>query len=219
MNSKAGSKRILIAIFTVFLSTNTFAAFINTLYGTGLNVYHNALVNSSTDLHYFVKETGAAAQLASNTSQYYPNDNNSQWIWENSNGLPVNVTRSFVTTFDLSDFDYTTAVINGAWGTDNQGVDILVNGTSTGITLPGVLYPNFQQMNNFTISEGFQHGINTLEFVIKDDGVISAFRAQLAGSADIQNVPEPSLFLLFSTGFLSLTFFRIKKIRRYKQLV
>jgi hypothetical protein len=38
------------------------------------------------------------------------------------------------TTFDLTGFNPATAVITGGWSTDNHGVDILINGISTGFT-------------------------------------------------------------------------------------
>ena len=35
------------------------------------------------------------------------------------------------TTFDLTGFDPTTAMISGIWSADDRGIDILINGTST----------------------------------------------------------------------------------------
>lgn len=43
---------------------------------------------------------------------------------------PTKVTRTFRTTFDLTGLDPTTAVINGLWGVDVFGEDMLLNGVS-----------------------------------------------------------------------------------------
>jgi hypothetical protein len=210
--------KVFIALIscTVFMASNASAAIISSVYGTGLDNSHNALALNAYDMHYKVAETGANAQVLSNPyPTYYPNDNNSQWIWQYGNGQPTNVTRSFVTTFDLTGFDYTSAVIQGAWGTDNEGLDILINGKSTGNQLLGAIGANFNTLHNFTISSGFQDGINTLSFIIKDDGYISAFRTKLSGTANIKNVsvPEPSVFSLIIAGFLGLASLRFRKVR------
>ena len=46
---------------------------------------------------------------------------------------------------------------------DNLGLDILLNGVSTGITSPG-----FTSYTPFTITSGFLPGMNTLDFVINN---------------------------------------------------
>jgi hypothetical protein len=62
----------------------------------------------------------------------------------------------------------------GGWATDNTGTDILVNGTSTGITCPG-----FVSLTPFilTATNGLVAGPNTLDFVMNN----------AAGATDVPN--------------------------------
>lgn len=182
---------------------------VNTLFSTGLDAFGNPLAAGSIDPNYFIIESGTNAEILTNVpSSYLPNDVNSQWIWQQSNGQPTNVTRTFRTTFDLTGFDSNTAVINGLWGVDNQGIDILINGISTGNSLLGVLTSNFSQLHSFQIVDGFQSGINTLDFIIQDNGSVSAFRADLSGTASV--VPIPGALWLFLSGLAIVGTYRRK---------
>jgi len=191
------------------------------LYGTGLDDNHVTLAAGSVDTHYTIREVEGidnhAEVLTSPHPYYAANDSASQWIWEKANGLPAGtgdspLIRTFVTTFDLTGYDPSSAVIYGTWGTDNQGVDIRINGVSTGISLPGVIVNNFSDLHAFTISGGFKKGINTLEFVIEDNGSLSAFRTALTCDADARpdRIPELLTMLLFAAGVAGLVFFRKK---------
>jgi hypothetical protein len=141
----------------------------------------------------------SAVVVSSLPGTYAPNTSTSTWVWQQGNGQPVNVTRTFVTTFDLTGVDPDTAVITGAWGTDNQGLAIKLNGVNTGVTpLLGVIVDNFNHLHDFTISSGFVAGLNTLEFVIEDNGSVGAFRADLSGTAF--STPIPAALPLFAGG-------------------
>lgn len=121
------------------------------------------------------------------------------------------MTETFRTTFDLTGFDPTTASIDGLWGTDNVGVDILLNGVSLGISLPGVIVGNFSSLHAFTIASGFQSGVNTLDFVVFGDAPPSAFRAELSGAADTAAaVAEPGGLDLLGIGLVALGLGRLR---------
>lgn len=124
-----------------------------------------------------------------------PNDATSQWIRPNAGFVGVG-NYVYRTTFDLTGLDPSTAVISGRWSTDNNGADILINGQSTGNTT------DFVQFNigwkSFTINGGFQPGINTLDFVVFDSGVITALRVELSGVAAV--VPVAPQAQLLVTG-------------------
>jgi len=172
---------------------------IDTLFSTGLDAFNDPLAPGSIDSNYIVLESGTNAEVLTGLpSTYLPNDVNSQWVWQQSNGQPTNVTLTFRTQFDLTGFDSNTAIINGLWGVDNQGIDILINGVSTGNSLLGVVFSNFDQLNSFVIVDGFLPGINTLDFIVQDNGSVSAFRAELSGTATV--VPIPAALWLFLSG-------------------
>ena len=202
-------KFVLSVIFTTFgLLPFANAATVPTLFGTGLDDSGNPLAPGSIDTHYIVIESASNAVVLNNLRDtYLPNDENSQWIWQQVDGQPTNVTRTFRTTFDLTGFDSNTVVVNGRWGTDNEGVDILINGVSTGISLPGSSLDNFGQLHSFQIVDNFVLGINTLDFIVRDVGNVSAFRAELVGTV----VPIPAAVWLFGSGLLGLVGFARRK--------
>lgn len=188
------------------------AAPIPGLFTTGVSNNSSLLPLGSQDPHYTVIESNTASFAVTYIPpNYMPNNQTSQWIWQNANGQPTNVTRTFRTTFDLTGFDATTALINGTWATDNIGVDILINGISTGQSIP-FYHPTtqltaFQYFTPFTISNGFLPGLNTLDFVVKDQGVIGGFRVgEISGTATVTStsVPEPSSTLVLLAGTLTL---------------
>lgn len=67
---------------------------------------------------------------------------------------------AYRTTFDLTGYDPATAVLLGAWATDNLGTDITLNGVSTGLQNGA----QFATLTPFTLASGFVAGVNTLEF-------------------------------------------------------
>lgn len=194
-------KYVIAGALLAFLasSSGASAAIITGLYTTGVDNANVVLPGGAIDPHYTVLENGNANAVVMSIlpSTYVPNNSTSKWVWQAANGQPTNVTRTFRTTFDLTGYDPSTAVITGLWGTDNAGDDILINGASTGNTSP-----TFTRFTPFTISSGFVSGINTLDFVVRDVGVISGFRvAAISGEADLRDpnvVPEPAGIAIWS---------------------
>lgn len=90
--------------------------------------------------------------------------------------------------------------IGGRWSTDNSGANIFVNGVGTGQSAGG-----FTSWFNFGVNSGFVAGINTLDFLVRDAGVIAGFRVEMTGSGDLAaSVPEPRSIALALLGFALL---------------
>lgn len=157
------------------------------LFNTGVDDLGITLANGASDSHWSILDPMQQAVVINQSSipgTWLPNSSDSRWIWQDAVGQPTNVTRTFRISFDLTGLDETTAQISGRWSVDNTGLDILINGVSTGQTQPG-----FSVWTNFNVNSGFVSGMNTLDFVCRDVGVISGFRAELEGTA---GVPAPA---------------------------
>jgi hypothetical protein len=179
------------------------AASIPGLFATGVDSLGASLSDGASDPHYsIVSPSGAGIVInqANIPSSYVANTSTSRWIWQQADGQPANVTRTFRTTFDLTGLNPSTASIVGTWAADNFLDQILINGVSIG-TIPNNLGGwNFTSFKGFNVNSGFQAGINTLDFVVRDMGAIAGFRiGEISGTAQpislSQSVPEPSTIL------------------------
>ena len=170
------------------------------LFNTGVDALGNKLAVGSIDPHYTTVETATAAEVYNNGA--YVQSTTAAYIWQTSTGSPGSVTRTFRTTFSLAGLDPLTAFLSGSWSTDNVGVDILLNGVSTGIGKVG-----FGVFTPFSISSGFVAGTNTLDFVVQDLGAPGALAVDgLTGRASVMasNVPEPATVALVGGGLLAM---------------
>ena len=144
------------------------------LFNTGVNSSGAPLSDDAVDPHYRITFGGTDA-FAATESGGFPippwlgSNSMSAWISPSrdtqglSDGLGTYNYR-YETTFDLTGFNPTTARLSGRWATDNQGVDILINGASTG-------QPNTAQFASWTpfqITSGFVPGINRLTFIVNN---------------------------------------------------
>ena len=195
---------LIIGLSCAAFSTPSSAAIIPGLFTTGVDNGGNVLALGALDPHYVVLENASnnAVTMTNIPGTYIPNAPTSLWVWENASGQPTNVTRTFRTTFSLTGLDPSTAMISGIWATDNFGLDILVNGTSTGNTSP-----TFTAYSNFSVNSGFVSGTNTLDFVVQDVGSISGFRVgSISGTADSMSaIPESAsiaIWTLLGMAFL-----------------
>jgi hypothetical protein len=192
------------------------------LWGTGLDAQGQILSPGMDDPHYVIVEapsdytTPIIPKVTIDNPWYWgewswaPNTSTSQWI--NSTGFALEDLQagyySYETSFDLSGLNPATAKIEGAWAADNEG-EIFLNGQSTGITLPFESF-SLNQLNNFSIIQGFQTGVNTLDFVVLNDSVGGLLPYNPTGvqvqitTAIAAPIPEPSTFALLGIGIVAL---------------
>jgi hypothetical protein len=196
------------------------------IFNTGVDAFGAPLPDGSVDSHWEII-SGTVAFPGPNayvTNFGYPispgvwvaNDASSKWISPAANAnqeFGWGTTFVYRTAFDLSGLAETTASLSGLWASDNQTLQILLNGVDTGI---GYNCANsasdtscFTTLHAFSIPVGasFVSGVNTLDFVVRngvDDliGGPSGLRVQIAGSAD--PVPEPGVLWLLGSGIVGL---------------
>ena len=147
---------------------------ITSLFNTGVDSLGRALPDDALDPHYTATISRIRGPAyAATSAQGFPippwigDSLVSAWISPTTDTIAAGGRRadfSYETSFDLSGYDPATAVIVGQWATDNLGIDILINGVSTG-------QPNTAQFIAYTpfrISSGFVSGINTLTFIVNN---------------------------------------------------
>lgn len=203
------------AAVALLVSAPASAQTIAGLFNTGTDSSNLALAGGDgvTDPHYVIAASTSPG-FAGNQAvtylhpAYAANDADSRWISISNTGSPGSNTTTYRLTFDLTGFDFLSALITGNWGVDNTGA-ILINGSATPNTLPLFTTANFNTLHAFSISSGFVAGINTLDFVVTDLGAPTALRVDdISGTARLVNsaVPEPGTWAMMLVGFGAIGF-------------
>jgi hypothetical protein len=197
-----------------------------TIYSTGIDNSGNLLSAGSTDPHYQSILSPDPSSTAYVTTPY-PN-----WVKSPAAGWLApypDSTNAFTapaaggdyvyrTTFDLTGLSPESARLEGRWATDNAGLDILLNGLSTGNSVPFGSGPfSYEVLTNFVIINGFVPGVNTLDFVVNNFIDISGtpnptgLIVEITGTAE-PVVPEPGtaemiwVAVTFAAGRVALKF-------------
>jgi hypothetical protein len=186
------------------------------IYNTGVDNSGTVLPLGSVDPHFQLTVSPDPSSTAYVTVPYpnWVSSTTARWLapYQNSTNAftapAAGGDYTYRTTFDLTGFIPATAQLSGRWATDNAGVDIFLNGISTGNQLPFGSGPfSYEVLTSFVISNGFVPGVNTLDFSVNNfidssgspnpTGLI----VEIAGSADRVPVPEPgSAELVFMTA-------------------
>jgi len=181
-----------IYLFFIILSSSDHqnSTEIKDLYNTGEISKGVVLIDGETDPHYkLIKSSdngypGPDCKVSLSNGfpmdRWVPNSNRSKWIAPRTDAFKFNEPGIYVyrTEFDLSEFESENIVISGEWSTDNNGVDILINGNSTGFATPIEAYYG---MFPFEIKNGFVKGINTLDFLVYNISAPTGLRVELQG--------------------------------------
>jgi hypothetical protein len=184
------------------------------IYNTGVDAGGNVLADgTSGDPHYILSSVpgGTTDILVRSQSGGFPippyigDDGVSTWIGPANNSTLNSPPGAYTysTTFDLSGLNLASVVLDGQWSTDNDGLDIIINGTSLGLTT------SFTQFSSgfapFSIPDAdLLQGVNTLEFVVDNgtnDPSPTALRVEFTTkTANPLAVPEPLTLSLFGAG-------------------
>lgn len=207
----------LTAFATLALSGAAHASTITTLYNTGVGAGGSPLPNGTVgDPHYILTSVpGGTTTLQVVTSTggfpvgpWLADDSISAWVGpDTAQTVSPAGNYDYQTTFNLTGFLPATAFLTGQWAADNAGLNILVNGVSTGITAAGL-----SSWTPFTIGTGFVAGVNTLDFIVQNFSGVdtpTGLRVEMSGTANLSAAtPEPATLVLLGAGLIVLSSLR-----------
>lgn len=159
---------------------------------------------------------GPAYTLPPYLPGWVPPPGNTQWINPNLNGGSApGGDYDYQTTFSLTNLDPLTAVLSGEWAADNSGYIVLNNVVAIG---PGTSIPDpfgFRQLTPFSITSAggnvFNPGLNTLDFIVHNDGDVTGLLVEISGTAS--PTPEPSSLLLLGSSTIGIAGLMGRKLK------
>jgi hypothetical protein len=174
------------------------------VFNTGVGPDGAVLAPGSPDPHYWLTLSAQstpppppiAATVVLNDPAWLANDTQSSWIGSVNPGT-TNVAAgdyNYRTTFSLAGYDPATASLTMSVAADNQLTNVFLNGVSQ----PLITYVGYAALSGqFTVTNGFVAGTNTLDFfTVNDNGPgpnPAGFRAVLAGAASPAMTPGTTL--------------------------
>lgn len=205
MNTDDTLKMEKVVFLALILATSALAAG-PSFYNTGVDSNNLQLSGGSLDPHYQMRQvsggaytgnpnwTNAVAMDSSITWSQWIRPSDARWIYvaDAANLGQDWGTYEFMTTFDLTGYDPSTAILAGKWALDQYGT-IYLNGNLVA-TLPDGNWNN--NLTSFSLTSGFLPGTNLLTFYIRfpdgGDGMI-------VSGANLSASPLPKLTITSST--------------------
>lgn len=182
------------------------------IYNTGVNAASTPLADGAVDPHYTLIASDDVAfpgpnALVVNSAPvplgWIGSSATSKWIApradQSVSGGDALGSYIYRTTFDLTGKNPATASLAGSWATDNIGV-VFLNGVYAGVT--NLAGPSVY--TGFNITSGFSAGINTLDFLVVNNGTSAnptGLRVEISGNV---NVPEPTTAVLASLALVGM---------------
>jgi hypothetical protein len=186
-----------------------------TVFSTGIGTNGTVLAAGSADPHYSVTLSAQGtpppppipATVIQNHPAWLANNAQSSWIGVVNPGTSdvAAGAYNYQTRFTLDGFNPASTVLRMRIGADDQLPNVLLNGVSKGIT-----YSGFTALSGeFTMTEGFVAGTNTLDFLTVNAGSSpnpAGFRVNLSGVADRQFTAPTTLPTTPKTYYFRTTF-------------
>ena len=164
---------------------------------TGTDTSGSLLAEGAVDPNWTVTKPGAATAIQAFATKgdpiWFPNRNSSRWISSKPDATTTDLPGSYTyrTSFDLTGFDPTTVQLQMQISVDDELVDVKLNNQSLGLKITTGESP-FISSHGMQISNGFISGINTLEFIVVNQGTVSnptGIQAQLEFASVPQRLP------------------------------
>jgi hypothetical protein len=201
------AENLVIFVLLVFMGATSALPAGPAFYNTGVDSNGQQLAGGSLDPHYQMRQvsvgaytgnpnwTNAVAMDTSITWSQWIRPSDARWIYvaDAANLGQDWGTYEFMTTFDLTGYDPSTAVLAGKWAIDQYGT-IYLNGSLVA-TLPDGNWNN--NLTSFSLTSGFLPGTNILTFSVRfpdgGDGMI-------VSEASLSASPLPPELTIASSG-------------------
>ncbi len=205
----------LTLVATALAASIASAAVINSLYNTGVDGGHVVLPDGTlNDPHYTlvsVPSGGTNTYVRDSASGWplgYPwvgDSTTSAWITPEPSLFGIYAPSgiyAYQTTFDLTGYDPNSVSIHGRWSFDDFGNSVLLNGFLIPFSTVLTNTTGFGGYDLFNITSGFQAGVNTLEFVIRNAGGPTGLRTDFV--AEGNPIPAPIPVALLGLGLTGI---------------